>query len=195
VRPSATRKTCIFAGLAAALFGLGACTDLQQIFSPTFLSALGFGDSVAVLPGEAPAVVLELVNGTDRVIEAKLTWRNSKKEIKELTRSLGVGKKYSEALICPIPEMTLGDVADLKAVGVIVRLGVGLSTDPYMEVEPFGILLQEGVNYDCGDVITFKVLPSSATLSGYQTFVFIEHSGMQTDTSTDPNETNTETEP
>ncbi|GAF86848.1 unnamed protein product, partial [marine sediment metagenome] len=52
----------------------------------------------------------------------------------------------------------------------------------YIEVEPFGVLLQEGINYDCGDVITFTILPSSATLSGYQSFAFIRRSGTQTET-------------
>jgi hypothetical protein len=75
--------------------------------------------------------------------------------------------------------MTLGDVGNLDATGAIVRLGGGTADDPYIEVEPFGVLLQEGINYDCGDVITFTILPSSATLSGYQSFAFIRRSGAQ----------------
>lgn len=168
--------------LSVVLLTFGACTDLQQVFNPTFLESLGIGGSVTDLPGEAPAIVMEVENGTQWLIEVKVTWRDSDNEIQELTRAIASGKKYAEALICPIKEITLGDVSDLKAVGAIVRLGTGASVDPYMEVEPFGVLLQQGVNYDCGDKITFKVLPSDATVSGYQVFAFIRHSGAQTDT-------------
>ena len=43
-----------------------------------------------------------------------------------------------------------------------------------IEVEPFGVLLRNGANYDCGDGVTFAVTNSGATLSGYQVFAFIE---------------------
>jgi hypothetical protein len=46
-------------------------------------------------------------------------------------------------------------------------------SDPYIDVEPFGIVLQEGLNYECGDAITFSVQRSTETLSGYQIFAYI----------------------
>ena len=113
-------------------------------------------------------------------MEFRLTWRDGDGQIHERTGILGVGDKYSEALICPIEEMTLGDVGNLNAIGAIVRLWSGTAFDAFIEVEPFGVLLQEEINYDCGDVITFTVLPSSVTLSGYQSFAFIRRTGAQT---------------
>lgn len=158
---------------------LSSCLTAGDLFNPAFLQALGGGERVANLPGEAPAIVLEVENGTQRVIEFRLTWRDVESRIQERTRSLGLDEKFSEALICPVEETTLGDVSDLDATGAIVRLGTGTADDPFIEVEPFGVLLQEGINYDCGDSVTFTVLPSSATLSGYQIFAFIRRSGAQ----------------
>ena len=80
--------------------------------------------------------------------------------------------------------MTLGDVSNLDAAGAIARLGGGGSADPFVEIEAFGVLLQQGINYDCGDSVTFTILPSSATLSGYQVFAFIRRSGAQTEVAT-----------
>lgn len=182
MRSSLFRTSGAWLAALGGTFALTACTDLQQIFSSTFLDSIGIVNPIADLPGEAPAIVLEVENGTERVIELKVTWRDGDNQIKELTRSLGVGKKYAEALICPIKEITLGDVSNLSEVGAIVRLGFGTAADAYLEVEPFGVLLQQGVNYDCGDSISFKVFPSRATLSGYRTYAYIRRSGAQTDT-------------
>ena len=165
------------AALAVGLLAADGCADIQNLLNPTFLQVLGVGERVATLPGDAPAVVLEVDNGTQRVVEFRMTWRDSDGEISERTGSLGVGEKYSEAVICPVTELTLGEVSNLDATGAIVRLGSGGASDPLIEVEPFGVLLQEGINYDCGDSVTFTVLPSGATLSGYQVFAFIRRSG------------------
>jgi hypothetical protein len=170
------------AALALGLLVADGCADIQNLLNPTFLQAIGVRESAASLPGEAPAVVIEVENGTQRVIEFRITWRDADAEIHERNGTLGVGEKYAEALICPVVEMTLGEVGNLDAIGAIVRLGGGSADDPFVEVEPFGVLLQEGINYDCGDMITFTILPSSATLSGYQSFAFIRRSGAQTQT-------------
>lgn len=165
--------------LAGLLAGAG-CGSVLGYLNPEFVQTLGLGTRVATVPGEAPAVVLEVQNSIDRVIEFRATWRDSQSEIHERTRTLLPGETYSEALICPITEMTLGDVSNLDATGAIVRLGGGTSADPFVEVEAFGVLLQEGINYDCGDSVTFTILSSSATLSGYQVFAFIRRSDGQT---------------
>ena len=170
--------------LLAGLLFVSSCVTAGDLFDPTFLQMLQIGERAANLPGEAPAIVLEVENGTDRVVEFRLTWRDAESTIQERTRSLGVGEKYSEALICPVEEMTLGDVSNLDDVGAIVRLGFGTASDPFIEVEPFGVLLQEGINYDCGDSVTFVVQPSGATLSGYRIFAQIRRSGAQTQTET-----------
>jgi hypothetical protein len=170
---------------AALLVGsslAGGCVAAGDFLNPAFLSVLGLGAQVANLPGEAPAILLEVENDTDRVVEFRVTWRDGESEIHERTGALGLGDKFAEVLICPIEEMTLGDVSNLDAVGAIARLGGGGSEDPYVEIEAFGVLLQQDINYDCGDSVTFTILPSSATLSGYQVFAFIRRSGAQTGT-------------
>lgn len=180
------RATGLTAGvmlLAGTLLPAG-CPVLTDALSPTILNATGLGERVASLPGDALAIVVEVENGTDRVIEFRISWRDAQEEAHEQTGVLGAGEKYAEALFCPVKELTLGDISDLDAVGVVVRLGAtgglqGGAGGPYLEVEPFGVLLQEGINYDCGDSVTFSVLPSQATLSGYQVFAFIRRSGAQ----------------
>ena len=78
------------------------------------------------------------------------------------------------AVNCPVTEITLGDIADLSQTGALVRLGDGTPDDPFVEVEPFGILFKVGANYDCGDSVTFAVVPSAQTASGYQTIAFVQ---------------------
>ncbi len=171
--------------LLAMALGLCGCPSTQELLNPTVFQSLGVGTVAAGMPGEAPAVVIEVENGTERVIEFRVTWRDADGQIQERTEILGAGSKFSEALICPIEEMTLGDVGNLNDIGAIVRLGNGTTADAFIEVEPFGVLLQEEINYDCGDVITFTVLRSAATRSGYQSFAFIRRSGAQTGTETE----------
>ncbi len=167
------RRVCGWlAACAAAVLPVG-CVDPLAFFNPAFLQAAGLGDSVANLPGEAPTIILEVENQAGRVIEYFVSWRDGDGNVSVRTGVLAVGDKYSESVFCPIDEMTLGDVGDLTEIGALVRLGAGEADDPVIEVEPFGSLLQDSVNYNCGDSVTFTVLPSAATLSGYQTYAFI----------------------
>lgn len=172
------------AGLAAGL-GYGAmsagCGPVLGLFNTEFLTAIGATGRAATLPGEAPAVVVGVENGVSNVIEFRLTWRDSEGRTQERTQVLEPGVRFAEAVICPMSEVTLGDVADLRATGAVVRLGNEGAADPVVEVEPFGFLLQEGENYDCGDRITFRVVASGATASGYRIFAFLQRSGAQSE--------------
>jgi hypothetical protein len=173
-----TRAFVAVIGLTALLSGCAA--SISSLLSPEFLNAAGLGSSVAALPGEAPAVLVELQNSTPRVIEARLAWRDSENQV--VSRAgivLGSGGKYAEAVICPVEEITLGDVSDLTATGAVVRLGVGAADDPVVQVEPFGVLLRDRANYNCGDVVTFAVEPSGVTASGYRVRALIRRSGVQ----------------
>lgn len=170
--------------LASCICGIAGCGGVLSVFDSQFLTALGLNQGAAILPGEAPAVLLEVENRTSRVIEFRLTWRDSDGEIHERTRALAVEEKFAESVFCPVEEITLGDVSDLTATGAIVRLGIGGAQDAFVEVEPFGVLLQESINYDCGDSVSFQILPSSQTASGYQLFAFIRRSGAQADDTT-----------
>lgn len=157
---------------ALGLYGAG-CVGLTEFVNPSFLSQVGLGETAATLPGEAPAVIVEVENRAGRIIDARVSWRTPEGTVDVRNLVVPVDSKISEALICPIDEMTLGDVSDPSESGAVVRLGAGTAADPIIFVEPFGVVLKEGVNYSCGDSITFTVMPSSQTLSGYQVFAFI----------------------
>lgn len=155
--------------------GAAGCT---QIFNTEFLETIGGTTPASTLPGEAPALLVEVENLTGRTIDFQITYRTSE-EVVENAVVLGSTQKWAQALVCPIEEVTLGDLANLDRVGVLVRLGSGTADDPVIEVEPFGVLLQDAVNYDCGDAVTFSVQASSATQSGYRIFAFIRRSGVE----------------
>lgn len=165
-----------------ALLGASAgCLDpgalVTPFLNPDFASSIGLTQGAASIPGEAPAVLVAVENATGRVVEALVSWRDSEDQVVSRTVVIPVDGEVQETVVCPVSELTLGDVGNLRAVGAIVRLGNGGANDPIVEVEAFGVLLQEGVNYDCGDEVAFRVQPSSATLSGYQVFAYIRRSG------------------
>lgn len=160
--------------LAAVAFSSAGCGTVTNLFSDDFLAAIGLGVSVPSLPGDAPALLVTVENRTSRTAEMVVSYRVESDVVENFTTVVQPGERSAQALVCPIEEITLGDVSDLNQSGVRVRLGNGLATDPFVEVEPFGVLLRDTVNYNCGDGVTFTVQSSSATLSGYQTFAFIQ---------------------
>ena len=162
-----------FVGASSALLLSSACIGTGEFINPEFLAALGVTGGAVTLPGEAPAVIIELENRTGRWIEGQLTWRNADGTVDERILVVPTDSKVSEAVICPVEEMTLGDISNPQATGAVVRLGQGAPDDPFIAVEAFGVVLQEGVNYSCGDSVTFTIQPSNVTNSGYQAFAFI----------------------
>lgn len=160
--------------LIVAGVGLSGCAGLATLLDPEFLNAIGLGTQAASLPGEAPAVLVAVENRTSRTIEAFLSYRASADTVRSYTVVVEPGERTATALVCPVTEITLGDVGDLTRVGAIVRLGVGNAEDPIIEVEPFGVLLRETANYNCGDSLTFAVIASGQTRSGFQTIAFVQ---------------------
>jgi hypothetical protein len=173
------QKWIVASASAMLLVSLG-CIGTGEFINPEFLAALGFTGGAVSLPGEAPQVVIELENRTGRVIEGQLTWRNSDGTVDERIMVVPTDSKVSEAVFCPVEEMTLGDVSNPQATGAVVRLGNGGPNDPFIAVEAFGVILKNDVNYSCGDLITFTVQPSNATNSGYQAFAFIRRADSST---------------
>lgn len=157
-------------GSGLLLFG---CVGITDFFQPEFLEALQGTSHVASLPGDAPALLVEVENGTDRMITAMVSYRASDGNTDSFTTLIEPYEKTAQALICPVAEITLGELNNTSAIGAIVRLGAGGANDPYIEVEPFEAMLQAGINYDCGDAITFAVMPSNETLSGYRIYAYI----------------------
>lgn len=170
----------LWIALAAGLASAG-CGFSSQLFNAEFLNTIGFGGQAASLPGEAAAAIVGVENGVANVIEFRLTWRDANGRVQERIQTLEPGVKFAEAVICPMEEVTLGDVADLTSTGAVVRLGGQTSADPVIEVEPFGFLLQEGINYDCGDSVVFRVMTSGETASGYRIFAYLQRSGAQSE--------------
>ena len=167
------RRVRAGAGWLVCLLFVSACADPLQVFDDEFLTALGLGTQAASIPGDAPAVLVEVENRTSRRVEVQLSWRTADGEAHFEAFGSPSGGKSTEVLICPVDEITLGDVGDLTQPGAFIRLGGGGANDPFIEVEAFAVLLKEGANFNCGDTVTFTVEGSSKTLSGYQIFAYI----------------------
>lgn|GEM_PF-1460231 len=186
------------AGMLVLLTGLGAVVggcglvpqytglfDLTSLFNPELFSNLGLpliGTRVASLPGDAPGLLVAVENQTDRWVSMVVAYRDGEDEVQTYTTVVAPGDKSAQMLNCPIKELTLGDVTNLDQPGVLLYLvenaDVAGNTDildqaPYIEVDPFGMLLLDGVNYECGDGVTFTVRANSQASSGYRTFAFI----------------------
>lgn len=151
-----------------------ACIDPTTFLNPQFLAELGLRDQSSFIPGEAPAIVVVIDNKTDRQIEAQLSYRVGTSTVRTELRTLPPGTSTADAPLCPITELTLGDISNLELPGAIIRLGGGTADDAFLSIEPFGALLKEGINFDCGDAVRFTIQASSATASGYQIFAFIQ---------------------
>jgi len=180
-----SRRHLVSLGVLVALsIVTTSCVSPSEFLNPSFLSALGASSSVATLPGEAPGLLVSVENLTNRAVEMVVSYRDGDGDVNNYTTYLDSGDKSAQMLVCPISEITLGNVGDLTMAGVRVALvtDIGDATInevPYMDVEPFGRLLRDGVNYDCGDSIEFVVLSSGSSASGYQTVAYFRRLGGQ----------------
>jgi hypothetical protein len=171
--------------LTAALIG---CQSGIGLLNPEFVELLRPGSSAKGIPGDDPAILVYVQNLTDRWAVMTISYRTSADAVVQYTTSLNPGDKSGQVIVCPVTEITLGNVSDLSEVGVRVgaRRGPLSSEDPlqepFIEVEPFGILLVEDVNYSCGDALTFVVQPSDSSSSGFGTIAY-----RQVGEATDPN--------
>ena len=175
------RKTAAGLGLAlaSALAGCGAL-DPTNLINPDFLSALGLGTTAASLPGDAPGLLVSVTNQTTWWMTAQIAYRDVNDNVKTYTTTVAPGAKTGQMLPCPVKEITLGDLSNLATPGVRIYLADNTVTNsatianyPFIDVDPFGVLLRNTVNYNCGDGLIFQVQPSSAARSGYQTFALI----------------------
>lgn len=167
-------KKITVAGLGVGLL-LGGCSPMDLV-NPDLVTSMTGGAAVT-LPGNAPALLVAVENRIDRLVYATVNYRDANDALQSYTAVVEPGQRTAKALMCPVPEITLGDLSNPSIGGVRVVLGNGTEADPYIEVEPFGIPLQVEQNYDCGDGITFTVQFSGETKSGYQTFAYIQRAG------------------
>lgn len=183
---SATRIVRLAA--IASVSALLGCQSGLGLLNPEFAELLRPGSSAKGIPGDDPAILVYVQNLTDRWALMTISYRTSADEVVQYTTSLNPGDKSGRVIVCPVTEITLGSVSDLSEVGVRVGARRGpLSTadplqEPFIEVEPFGILLVEDVNYSCGDALTFVVQPSDSSSSGFGTVAY-----RQVGEATDPN--------
>jgi hypothetical protein len=165
---------CILAGP----FWLAGCLSGGSILNPDLVPTLTGNEQVASLPGNAPAVVIAFENQTTKAAFADVSIRFGDNEVETVSYSLvGAGFRLASAYPCPVSQVTVGDVSDPSVGGVGIYLaGTGNQgqTDTFTRVEPFGIILQEGATFECGDEITFALVPTNATPSGYRILAFIE---------------------
>lgn len=170
-----TSRGFLLTALTTLVAALSGCSGtVAGLFNPEFLTAVGVGPKVAALPGDAPSVLVTIENRTTRPIAVVVQLRLADDSVDTFTAEVQSDDKTAQTLVCPVKEMTIGDLSDLSQPGAFIRLGAGTVDDATLAVEPFGVLLKEGVNYNCGDGVTFTVLPSGATRSGYQTYAFIQ---------------------
>ena len=172
-------------GCLAAVTLMAGCTgQLMNLLNPDMLSALGVGTRVSSLPTEAPGILVEVENQTDLWVRVVVSYRGSSSTPENYTAFVAPRSKSGQMLSCPISEITLGDVQNLETPGARVFLADNvtdsstLDSFPYIEVDAFGVLLQDdgADNFDCGDGILFTVQTSSLAASGYQTFAYVRPS-------------------
>jgi hypothetical protein len=164
----------ILAALAlTTTVGVTSCISPASLLAPELVDALSGSGSVASLPGNADALLVAVENRTDRVAEILISYRDSANGVQTYTAIALAGSRTATALPCPVNEITVGDVTNLANSGVQIILGQGGVDDPRLVVEPFGVLLRNDVNYTCGNEITFAVLPSSVSRSGFQVYAFV----------------------
>ena len=172
------QRIVVCLGLAASLACLGSCAGVTGLLNDEFLDALNTSitgnSSVATLPGGAPALLLAIQNDTSNNVMVQVSYRTGADEVQTMTATVEPGQRSAQAVACPVTEMTVGELTDTSVSGAYVMLGNGGTNDPVITVEPFGVILQEGANYDCGDGITFSVVSSSQTASGYRVFAWVE---------------------
>lgn len=169
------RTMTLFAAIVLPL-GIG-CTNFQvaNLLNPNFLAEVTDTTSPASLPGQARSILVTFESRLNNPTQFTISYRTLNNEIPApFSGSITPNSQLATAIACPILEITCGDITDLSAGGVFVGLAGQTDNDPFIAVEPFGILLREGVNYECGDGVTFVVLESQATASGYRVLAFVE---------------------
>jgi len=177
IRGLAAGKAAIGAVAVVVMLLSPGCGTLTAVLSPDLVAALGVGESVSTIPGDAPEILVTSRNDTGNTVQMIISYRDGEGEVRSLVNTIQAGGKSATALPCPVTEITLGDISDLDAAGARVILGAGDPiADPFVNVEPFGVLLRDRLNYSCGDSLTFSVQLSGATRSGYQTFFYVQRS-------------------
>src|SRR5262245_26114547 len=98
---------------AVALTAAPGCGVATGLLDPEFLGALGLGQRSASIPGDAPAVLIAFENRTAREATATISYREGTDRVRTNVFTVQPGRKIAEAFVCPISEVTVGDVSNL----------------------------------------------------------------------------------
>jgi hypothetical protein len=143
--------------------------------NPNLVQSLGGESNVPTAPGQNPYILVRLVNavsvpasvsGTIPIpsgVGYLATWRyaGGQRDVWGIGGGgLAATEDYGRLVDCNMTVITLGDIDDLTVAGAWLIYG-GNVTQP---LKPFGKLLQNGVDFRCGDVLTFVTYydPSSS---------------------------------
>ncbi len=166
-------------GLGLLLASVHGCGQVS-VLNPDLFSSLGLSSQSASLPGDAPGLLVRVTNSTGRTSQIVVSYRDEDSSVQSYTVTVGPGDSTARMLVCPIEEITVGNVSDLEEVGAVVYLADGaVSAEqadlvPFVEVDSFGLLLREEVNYDCGDAIEFTLRVATSAQSGYQVVAVVD---------------------
>lgn len=175
------RRSWVAAGVAAVLASAG-CFSPLEILNDDFVEQITPGGGVATLPGGAPGVVVNVSNLTNLQAAVVISYRDGDGSVQVFTVTLQGGGESAQMLVCPVVEITAGSVSDLTAPSAVLALTTvpitgDLTSVPYLEVEGYGVLLREGINFECGDGITFVLTASATNASGYEIGAYIRSGG------------------
>jgi hypothetical protein len=136
--------------------------------NPSFVQSLGGAAALPTAPGQAPYILLRLTNAISVPPSAsasqpatvptgvgyQLTWRYAGGQTGAWnigSPGLSPSEDIGMLVDCNMTIITLGNINDVTADGAWLIYGNN-TTQP---LEPFGKILQNGVDFRCGDTLTF----------------------------------------
>lgn len=168
-------RMVLLAGLGMSL----AWSSLNLGCNPNFIAALGGEASLPTAPGTNPYVLVRIVNLVEPPAVDPfggstapagylfyLDWRyaggnNPYQTGPSMTwwyNTVGlspVGADYGQLVDCNITGLTMGNTSDLTQPGAFFDYNYGGTSSVLQPMAVFGKMLQNGVDFRCGDVITF----------------------------------------
>ena len=102
--------------LSTAVLGCG-LLNFSEFLSADLLSSLGVGSKVASLPGDAPGLLVAVENRTSRPCQVQVSYRDANYTVTAYITNVPPGDRNAQMLVCPVAEITLGDVYNLDKIG------------------------------------------------------------------------------
>ena len=150
--------------------------------SGEFLDNLGLNSQVPTTPGQNPYIVLRWTNSVEGPDQSgdepndpagvlfSSTWYyagGSKDQFSWGGAGLAEGEDFGILLPCTVTTLTVGDVDDTTSTGAWLSFASTDSSYVVTPLPPFGKNLSNGVDFRCGDVITFMIQPAADVAAQY----------------------------